>query len=329
MPRTLDFDSDPALKLLSDALRAGPESPQWREAVDRFGGDGPLNGDERALLYRVREDLASGRSYREVRAGPGFTRKVLAAVEEEREGRRKAVPAVNLVFILSALVIVGLIGAVAYWVSRGGSGDTTARPPQDLAQLSFVDTALNLTFESAPPAGWQPFGQLPLTFSRGVRPGVAAEADGYIGGALMWDTPIAPDQPVSIEVTLRQLAGGGGDVIPQVFVTDTPTFSDDRATTPHELVWLLRDGQAGVVLPSGRVPGEGLTVKPSLPRLQVQITLNRTSAAIEAGGKKLWTGEHGLSESRPRYIGIRFLARGAEVKEPPVFHSIRVQKARP
>lgn len=327
MARILDFETDPALRLLSDALRAGPESPQWREAVERFGPGGPLGAGERELLYKVREDLASGQGYREVRAGPGFTRKVLAAIDEERQGRRKTLPAANLIVVLSALVIVGAIVAVAYVLSRGGSGDAPARPPQDLAQLSFVDTALNLTFDSAPPADWKTFGQLPLVFSRGLRPGSVTEAAGYSGGALLWNTPIPADQPVSIQVTLRQPVAG--NVVPQVFITDTPSFSDDRATSTHELVWLLRDGEASVVLPSGRVPGDGMPVKETAARLEVQITLNRTTAAIESGGRKLWTGEHGLSEAQPRFLGVRFLTQGSEVKDPPVFHSVRVQKARP
>ena len=328
---TLDFENDASLQLLSDALRAGPGSPQWREAVDRFGPGGPLGGDERALLYKVREDLASGKNYREVRAGPGFTRKVLAAIDEEREGRAKGVPTANVIAILSALVIVVLLGTVGYMLSRSGA-DSPVRPPQDLTQLNFLDTVMSATFDTRPGIDWKITGRLPLTFARGVRPGAPPQADAYSGGALMWDTPIAPELPVAIHVTLRDPAGGGaggGDVIPQVFVTDTPTFSDDRATTPHELVFLVRTGEASVVLPSGRVPGETLAVKPNAPRLDVQITLARTTASVEAGGKKLWTGEHGLSESQPRYVGVRFLARGAEVKDPPTFQSIRVQKAKP
>src|SRR5688500_14006835 len=85
----LDFESS-QLQLLTDALRAGPGTPEWRAAMETVapvGAGGGGGADEYKLLYAARERLASGRQYREVRAGPGFTRRVFDAIEdEEAEG---------------------------------------------------------------------------------------------------------------------------------------------------------------------------------------------------------------------------------------------------
>ena len=88
MPDTeTQFESDADLKLLTDALRAGPASPQWHEAVTQLRAGG-VNGsdasaDEYRLLVAARENLESGREYRSVRAGPGFTRKVMLPLAPE------------------------------------------------------------------------------------------------------------------------------------------------------------------------------------------------------------------------------------------------------
>src|SRR5690606_40903756 len=75
-----DLHSEQFLTLLTDALLAGPGSPQWQEAVSILRRAG-AEGDEYAMLITAREHLESGRPYRAVRPGPNFTRKVLAEVE--------------------------------------------------------------------------------------------------------------------------------------------------------------------------------------------------------------------------------------------------------
>ena len=67
----LDFDSDAFLTLLTDALRAGPGSPQWHDALRTLRAGGIEHADEYRLLVAAREHLESGREYRSIRAGPG------------------------------------------------------------------------------------------------------------------------------------------------------------------------------------------------------------------------------------------------------------------
>ena len=69
MPTEIDTN-DPFLTLLTDALRAGPGSPEWHQAVSQLKVSGE-NVDEYKLLIEAREALESGRDYRSVRAGAG------------------------------------------------------------------------------------------------------------------------------------------------------------------------------------------------------------------------------------------------------------------
>src|SRR5690349_18877888 len=84
--------SDEFMELLTDALRAGPGSPEWHRAVGEARKRGGESADEYALLWTAREHLASGKSYRDVRPGPGFTRKVMGAIEAEPTVAAKKAP---------------------------------------------------------------------------------------------------------------------------------------------------------------------------------------------------------------------------------------------
>ena len=58
----------------------GTQVGRGRDELHNGGVDG---ADEYRLIIRAREDLEKGRDFRQVTAGPGFTRKVLEAVEQE------------------------------------------------------------------------------------------------------------------------------------------------------------------------------------------------------------------------------------------------------
>src|SRR4030095_8138972 len=130
---TLDFETDPQLIALTDALRAGPGSPEWRDAVARVREQGGDQAEDDLLLCTAREHLASGRSYREIHAGPGFSRKVMQAVEQEQSGGPSRVaPTASIIALLSALVVVGIVASVGYLAWRhSGTGPS---PRTDLSQ---------------------------------------------------------------------------------------------------------------------------------------------------------------------------------------------------
>src|SRR3954468_22936627 len=92
MPRAAAIESDPFFELLTDALRAGPGSPQWHQAVQKLRHDNTLgtalgtaaaDADEYRLLCDAREHLESGREYRSVRPGAGFTRRLFTELQDE------------------------------------------------------------------------------------------------------------------------------------------------------------------------------------------------------------------------------------------------------
>src|SRR4051812_31470893 len=99
----LDFDADQFLQLLTDALRAGPGSPEWHDAVTRLRDRGAAAADagsngtvqlhkEYQLLVAAREHLESGREYRSVRPGAVFTSRVMHAIDDEAERRARRGP---------------------------------------------------------------------------------------------------------------------------------------------------------------------------------------------------------------------------------------------
>src|SRR5215218_9833460 len=99
-----NVDADPLFQLLTDALRAGPGSPEWHQAVAKLREGGAEHADEYRLLITAREHLESGKDYRSVRAGPGFTRKLLDNLDKEQAGagtKRRGVPTANLIATIS------------------------------------------------------------------------------------------------------------------------------------------------------------------------------------------------------------------------------------
>src|SRR3954468_1272868 len=93
------FDSDQFLKLLTEALRAGPGSPQWHEAVNQLKNSSIADADEYPILINAREHLESGRDYRSIRAGPGFTRKLMNAIDQEAAAEVPSPPTASTIDI--------------------------------------------------------------------------------------------------------------------------------------------------------------------------------------------------------------------------------------
>src|SRR5437867_11713133 len=124
MPEVVEtqFDSDQFLKLLTEALRAGPGSPEWHEAVNQLKNSSLAEADEYRMLVNAREHLESGRDYRSIRAGAGFTRKVMAAIDEESTSARQsaAPPSATMIALLAAAGILLVIVVVAVIWYRGG-----------------------------------------------------------------------------------------------------------------------------------------------------------------------------------------------------------------
>ncbi|MGE5607822.1 MAG: hypothetical protein ACM359_01080 [Bacillota bacterium] len=320
------FEADELLKLLTDALRAGPASPQWHEAVTRLRTTGSTDADEYRLLMTARQHLESGREYRSVRAGPGFTRKVMDGIEQEAS-RHLAMPSANIVAILATVGILAIIVVIAILLSRS----TPPRPtPQDLVATYFGTTAVSTDFSQGIPSQWRKFGIEPvaLPFEKSLRGGFSKESEkDYHGGGIVAVTPFAADQPFAVEATIR-MAKPTSLVDLRVFVTEDPAFDQNReATSPREFAVDLINGQLSVFTSDGTSAPQTLTVDSSRGPVYLLIKMDREFAVVEADGKQLYAGPHGLSTAKSRWPGIRFLAKGSEQSLDDVtVQSVRILK---
>ncbi|HYE16966.1 MAG TPA: hypothetical protein VEA69_00855 [Tepidisphaeraceae bacterium] len=309
-----DLESDTFQTLLTDALRAGPGSPEWHQAVARLRSSGEKGADELQLLIRAREDLESGKEYRTVKAGPGFTRNVLQAIEDEGAGGAKGgIPSANIVAFVAAGVILAVVVVVAVVLFKTGTPPAPNKVDQ-LKGLYFVSAISSADFETATdvPADFKTAGELALKITgKALRPQtlepIADDKREYRAGVLVKAEPIPADQPGMIEVTFFANRLPTDVVIPQVFVSDAP-IDDAKGTSSHELVWLLKGGQPQLVKPDMSVPATGPKLDKPGP-FTVKIRFDKDTAIVETGAQRLYEGPHGLAPNSPKYVGVRFLRK--------------------
>ena len=336
---TLDFESDQFLQLLTEALRAGPASPEWHQAVARLRSEHGAEMDEFKLLVAARQHLESGKEYRSVRAGPEFTRKIMTTLEAEEPAiarRRTKVPTANLIAVVSALLMIAVVVVLVWFLIPGKNEAPVAIDA--LASTYFSEPALSASFDSPLDPQWRSFGALKLDVGNGLSPVPALDdAAEPAGGGIYWNQPLDAPQPISIEAALR-VNQIGDTMVAQIFVTDDPQFSEPRGTSQHELAWSLQNGQATLALPSGNIAAQSPKLREVPTTLNVRLVIDANSTIVEMGGKQIWKGEHGLGH-KPRYVGLRFLradsqsktskdaTRHASDKDALVFQSLRVLKA--
>jgi hypothetical protein len=315
------------LQLLTDALRAGPGTPEWRAAlasVEANAGIAGAGADEYKLLYAARERLASGRRYREVRAGPGFTRKLNEAMADDEAGRKKTLPSANIIAAVSALVILGVLAVVAFFVMPRADQNTT---PNELANTYFVETLAANEFSEDLGMQWASFGQLAVEARGGLQPVLTNLTPEFRGGGAFYERTLLANQPFAVEATIT-VPKTSEDVAFGIFVTDDPNFSGDSATSEHELVCLARGGKVNVVLPQAHLVGQSFDIGDGRMSLSVRIALNQTEGVVEVNGAKIWSGGHELSPNKDRLVGVRFLARsdgkGQKNVPRPVVDSLRI-----
>src|SRR2546421_4832563 len=144
MPDTIDLQSEQFMTLLTDALRSGPGSPEWHQAVKILRAS-DQNVDEYTLLYAAREHLESGKEFRSVRAGAGFTRKVLDGIDEE--AKTPGVPTANIIALIAAGVILVIVAIVGMMLLKGGN--TGQHAIEELNKTIFGNKFLTASFNGA------------------------------------------------------------------------------------------------------------------------------------------------------------------------------------
>ena len=323
------FDSDQFLKLLTEALRAGPGSPQWHEAVNQLKNSSVADADEYRMLINAREHLESGRDYRSIRAGPEFTRKVMSAIDQESAAAAPSAPSAGIIALLAAGGIVAVIAIVAVIWYRGGPPQPS---PSDLANIVFAQTIVSTDFTQtqAIPPEWRTLGLPPVIASRSrglgapqVRAGVGDDKD-YRGGGIYSASGIPPTQTFAFEATIHQYRVSE-NVAVQIFITDAPDFDKNpTASSPHELVCYVLNGTIIIAKPDGSIQGTGTKAKDVN---HIQIKLDKQFVLIENDGQTLYSGTHGLAPDKARYPGVRFLVKPSEKPlEDLTVHSVRILK---
>lgn len=147
-----NLEHDPLFELLTDALRAGPESPQWREAVQRVREADSTIVDEFGLLSRARERLAQGREYRSLRAGPTFTRRVMDRIEEEASQAKSGVPWASVIAVFSLIIMVGAVAGIIYLLQS-----SSPKPAGQADHVFEAQQPFSVEISSdVPPAGANP-----------------------------------------------------------------------------------------------------------------------------------------------------------------------------
>lgn len=307
MTSTMPAEHDPFFQLLTEALRAGPGSAQWGEAVAKLRDGGVDGADEYAVLLRAREDIQMGRDYRKVSAGPGFTRKVLQAVE--REGARRAAPTATIVAILSGLVILGVIISVIVIMSRGG----LSRDPQQAAieRLESISIPVSVASGSHPGTlnGLRFVASSPATAS-------TQPAKVFVDGVVTTES-LDPNVSAVVETELALIPATSV----QLFVSES---ADLVSSGTSEFVVNFRDGRVSVDVEGGS--GSTTAIASMNDSLKLSIRFDRENAIVDAAGKRLYAGPHHLG-NKPRYAGVRFIRSGEAGGKPPQIRSISVAQA--
>ena len=287
----VQIESDPLFQLLTDALRAGPQSAEWSQAVARVREGGGAEADEYKLLLHARENLESGKEYKSVRAGTGFTRNLFGKIDEEKEAAKaKGLPTANLLAIGAGVVLLGVIAVIAFMVGRGGDGRTTEETLPALFPTSVVST------EFAPDdAAMTLSGEGAANAKGGLRPGTDAFAAKSIDGRF----------EIEADVTLPP----GATESPLVQVVVRGSGADSNSA----LSWQLLGTTQRVVVGddpkyNGAASADGKTT--------VRIVVGNTRAAVYSNKQLLWSGDHGLPGG-PKMPGVR-VGMGKGVTQPVV-----------
>lgn len=333
---TLDFNSEEFQALLTDALRAGPASPAWHDAVRRIRAAGAQTAaGDYELLLTARQHLESGKGYRQIRPGPEFTRKVMQAVAEEgdSQSRRPGAPATPTIIALlaGAAALIAIVVLSNLLISSGTSQRQTLK---DLKDQTFSREIISTQFADGLPQEFRAIGSLEGIWSHSMRPPTTAPSDVYAGVGIVTTSPIVATTPTALEITLR-LAETNASVIPQIFITDQPQFSPDRGIAPHEFVWTLQPQQnknrttfrQQVVLPDGTFAATADATFASRATIVIRLAFDADFVLVDSDGQRLYAGPHQLSVDQPRYVGVRFLRRGElRLRDLPAVLSIRISQ---
>ena len=327
------FQADPLLRLLTDALREGPGSPAWHGAIERLNkidaaGDLAVNPttSQYRRLCQAREHLESGKEFRSIRPGPGFTARLWSALDSQ--GASKAWDTRGLLTAFAAAcVLLGCVAVIWQMIPRGSAID---RDTASLSTMLFTRPLASINPSDLSQPDWRAVGASPLSAAEVIPQGVARtfclpledHRTPPTGGGFALVKPLDAGTAFAIEARF-QLNKVDADIVPELAVSDVDDFTAVTATSPHELLFALEGKQAKIVAPSGRLiaqtelPGDGRG------ELTVRFRVNRQAVIIEMNGRNFFAGELGLSLTGDRYVAARILRRGGSSSQDVALRSIQ------
>ena len=275
-------------------------------------------------MIAARENLEKGKEYRSVRAGAGFSRKLNDALDHESSSQKKPPPTTGIVAIVSACLILGAAAVILYLLFPGG---TPTAAIEKLSNTYFVEPLIESGFDSSISSDFGRIGSLDVQAQHGLHPVADGETSAVTGGGIVWMQKISPNQPICVDASLR-VARPTDQVTAEVFVADSDNFSTDKGTSSNEFLWLYQAGQAKIVLPGDKVDEQMPPNRGFNGVINIRIALERDAAIVSQQNKAIWSGAHGLTPGKSRYIGLRFIRTGADKETEPAlaFTSIRISK---
>ena len=291
---TAVFESDAMLKLLTEALRRGPGSPEWHSAVSSVRGLESPDADEYRLLITARERLESGRQYREVRAGPGFTRDLFGQLDASPAAARR-ISIGQVVRLLCLLTLVGVIGVAVMYAAQAG--------PKDMQQLSarlFVTPVRSWTFERMP-AELHAVGPLPLEARNGGLRAGGRDTTEPTAGLLYADEPLDMVDGTCVELRMDYRPG---PTAVQLLLLRDAQVTGPLAAGGGEVAIICDSTGVRVSSPSSATAPRPLPAGPHLLRIKAA----DGAAVAEVDGQTIWNGPPELG---PRaFVAVRLVRDG-------------------
>lgn len=297
-PTTPDFESDAFLALLTDALRSGPGSLSWSAAIERLREMDSKEADEFKLILEARDNLAKGKEYRSIMPGPGFTRKVMAGIEESDAQDKHTGPSTPAFVFIAAVLIIGVVLLVAFLLGRQPASEDQAGR---LASLSFPTTAINADLTRPLNADFEIFGKKPITspLGLGLRSADPENSADFQTGGIRLAKGFEPADTFAFEVGMNlRNPDGNANVRAQVFLSD----ASDR-----ELAVEFTQGRFMVYQDGKHV---GADAKAMANRNTLLMKVNEQFIDVQVNGHSIYTGPHGLDKTA-RKPGVRFFSKGA------------------
>lgn len=269
------------LELIGEALRDGPGTPAWERALAEVdAGD----GEELQSLYRARERLESGKRWRQVRPGIGFTRKVMDAIDHQSDAKVRPTGPATIIAILCGILVLAVLVAL---LPRLFSPAKAPVPPSgdEFQHVYFATPWVQSTFDNALGGEWRATDNVAIHAEHGLH---AIDTGNW---GIVSTQSLPGDGYFSFDAKLDMPADGSSA---RVFVTDQKKELSAVITADHVQVQ-LPGGET--VLSDSRPAGNAIDIK---------WLIGPASAALEINGQRAWAGANNLAGGQARFIGARF-----------------------